>query len=101
MDYYVALITAPNVDEAVKIANTLVSENIVKCVNIIKEIRSIYSWKGNVEDEPETLLVCKLKKDNFDSLKDKVKTLHSYEVPEIIALPIVESSKDYLDWLNS
>ncbi len=101
MDYYVVFITVPNKDEAGKIANTIVFENLGKCVNIIKDIRSIYQWEGKVEDDKELLMIVKTKKENFKKLSNKVKELHSYSVPEIIALPIAEGSEDYLEWLGS
>ncbi len=101
MDYYVVFITVPNEEEAVRIANTLVNENLGKCVNLIRDIRSIYQWEGRIEDEKELLLIVKTKKGIFKKLSERVKELHSYSVPEIIALPIVEGSKEYLNWLDS
>jgi periplasmic divalent cation tolerance protein len=100
MDEIVVFITTSNADEAAKIARTLVELRLAGCVNIIKDIRSIYSWQGKIEDEPEVLMVVKTQKALFDSLSKKVKELHSYTVPEIIALPIVEGSEDYLKWLR-
>jgi periplasmic divalent cation tolerance protein len=100
MDEIVAIITASNENEAVIIAKALVENKLAGCVNIIKNIRSIYSWQGKIEDEPEVLMIAKTQKHLFDSLMKKVKELHSYTVPEIIALPIVEGSEDYLKWLR-
>jgi len=100
MDEIVVFITASNEDEAAKIAKALVENKLAGCVNIIKNIRSIYSWQGKIEDEPEVLMIAKTQKHLFDSLMKKVKELHSYTVPEIIALPIIEGSKDYLKWLK-
>jgi len=100
MDEIVAIITASNENEAVIIAKALVENKLAGCVNIIKNIRSIYSWQGKIEDEPEVLMIAKTQKHLFDSLMKKVKELHSYTVPEIIALPIVEGSEDYLNWLR-
>ncbi len=99
MDGIVVLITASNEEEAAKIARALVEEKLAGCVNIIKNIRSIYSWKNAVEDEAETLMIAKTRKALFGTLMKKVKELHSYSVPEVIALPIVEGSEDYLNWL--
>jgi periplasmic divalent cation tolerance protein len=96
----VVLITVSNEDEAVKIAKTLVDARLAGCVNIIKDIRSIYSWQGKIQDDPEVLMIVKTQKTLFDSLMKKVKELHSYTVPEIIALPIVDGSEDYLNWLR-
>jgi periplasmic divalent cation tolerance protein len=96
----VVFITAPGEDEAARIAKTLVESRLAACVNIIKNVRSIYRWKGNIEDDPEVLMVVKTRKVHFDALKGKLKELHSYEVPECIALPVVAGSEDYLKWLN-
>lgn len=101
INFYVVYITASNMDEASSVAKTIVERGIVKCVNIVKDVRSIYLWQGNVEDDGEVLMVCKLKRENFTLLQETVKKLHSYDVPELIALPIVDGSKEYLDWLNS
>jgi periplasmic divalent cation tolerance protein len=100
MDEIVVFITASNEDEAVRIAKALVGARLAGCVNIIKNIRSIYIWQGKVEDETEVLMIVKTQKPFFDLLMKKVKELHSYTVPEIIALPIVEGSEDYLKWLR-
>lgn len=100
MEAIVVYITAPKEDEAARIAKTIVEEGLAGCVNIIRGIRSIYSWQGKIEDEPEVLMIVKTKKDLFEPLSKKVKELHSYTVPEIIALPIIEGNKDYLRWLK-
>ena len=100
MEEIVVFITASDEDEASKIAKALVEARLAGCVNIIKDIRSIYSWQEKIEDEKEALMVIKTQKILFDSLMEKVKELHSYKVPEIIALPIIEGSEDYLKWLK-
>jgi len=100
VDEIVVFITVSSEDEAAKIAKALVENKLAGCVNIIKNIRSIYSWQGKIEDEPEVLMIAKTQKHLFDSLMKKVKELHSYSVPEIIALPIVEGSEEYLKWLR-
>lgn len=96
----VVFITAASEEEAVKIARALVEEKLAGCVNIIRNIRSIYSWQGKIEDEPEVLMVAKTRRGNFKTLSKTVKELHSYTVPEIIAIPIVKGSKEYLKWLE-
>jgi periplasmic divalent cation tolerance protein len=96
----VVYITAPNEDEAAKIARTLVEEKLAACVNIVPGIRSIYSWQGKIEDEQEVLMIVKTRYKHFKALKAKVLDMHSYTVPEIIALPIVDGSEEYLDWLK-
>jgi len=100
MENIVVFITAFNEDEASKIARALVEERLAGCVNIVKNVRSIYRWKEKIEDEPEALMIAKTQKSLFDKLSKKVKELHSYAVPEIIAMPVVEGSEDYLKWLK-
>jgi len=100
MDNLIVFITASGEDEAAKISRALVEARLAGCVNIIKNIRSIYSWEGKIEDEAEVLMIAKTQKHLFDSLMKEVKALHSYKVPEIIAMPIVDGSEDYLEWLR-
>ncbi len=100
MENIVVFITASNEEEAAKIARALVEARLAGCVNMLKGIRSIYSWQGKVEDESEVLMIAKTRRDLFEALLEKVKELHSYSVPEIIAFPIVEGSADYLNWLK-
>jgi periplasmic divalent cation tolerance protein len=96
----VVFITVPNEDLAVTIARSLVESRLAACANIIKGIRSIYMWQDKVEDDAEVLMIVKTRRELFDPLKSKVKELHTYEVPEIIALPIIAGSDDYLKWLR-
>ncbi|NWF75424.1 MAG: divalent-cation tolerance protein CutA [Nitrospirae bacterium] len=100
MDELLIFITASNQDEAVKIAKELIGNKLAGCVNIIKDIRSIYRWEGKIQDDSEVLMIAKTQKHIFDSLVKKVKELHSYTVPEIIAIPIIAGSEDYLKWLK-
>lgn len=99
-EFIIVLITAPKDEEAERIARDIVSSRLAACVNITKDIRSIYRWKGKVEDEGEVLMIVKTRLDLFGALKKRVKELHSYSVPEIIALPIIEGSEEYLSWLK-
>jgi periplasmic divalent cation tolerance protein len=96
----VVLITCGSEEEAMKIANALVEEHLAACVNLVSPIRSIYRWEGKIWDEKEWLLIIKTQKQRFEELEKKVKFLHSYSVPEIISLPIVEGSSSYLNWLE-
>ena len=98
-DYIVVYVTAPE-DEAVDLARTLVEERLVACVNLVPGLRSIYWWQGKVEDEPEVLCIMKTRSNLFESLRDRVRQLHSYEVEEIIALPILAGNLPYLDWIK-
>jgi periplasmic divalent cation tolerance protein len=96
----VVFITTPKEDEAAEIAQALVGARLAGCVNIIRDIRSVYRWQDKIEDDAEVLMIAKTQKHLFESIVKKVRELHSYEVPEIIAMPIVEGSEDYLSWLK-
>jgi periplasmic divalent cation tolerance protein len=98
-DYIVVYVTAPE-DEAVDLAKTLVEERLVACVNIVPGLRSFYWWQGKVEDEPEVLCIMKTQSHLFEPLQDRVRQLHSYEVEEIIALPILLGNPPYMDWIK-
>lgn len=93
-------ITAPNEQEAERLAGALVGESLAGCVNIIKGIRSIYRWQGKIEDEAEILLIVKTQKVLFERLCSRVRELHSYQVPEVIALPITAGLPEYISWLE-
>ena len=95
----VVLVTCASEQEALKIAHSLVEERLAACVNLVSPIRSIYRWEGKICDEREWLLVVKTQRQKFDDLEKKVKSLHSYSVPEIIGLAIVEGSSSYVNWL--
>ncbi|MGQ9511353.1 MAG: divalent-cation tolerance protein CutA [Thermaceae bacterium] len=96
----VVLITVPTEEKAKEIARALVEENLAACVNIVPGLTSIYRWKGEVVEDKELLLLVKTTTHRFPALRERVLALHPYTVPEIIALPIVEGHKDYLDWLR-
>ena len=100
MEYIIVFITVPNFDVGEKIGSTLVEEKLAACVNITSQIKSLYFWKGNVENDSEYLLIIKTRKDKFENLEKRVKEIHPYEVPEIVAIPIILGSKDYLDWID-
>ncbi len=99
-DPIVVLVTCGSEEEALKIANALVAEHLAACANILSPIRSIYRWEGKIWDEREWLLIIKTQGHLFAELGKKVKSLHSYSVPEIICLPIVEGSLPYLNWIK-
>ena len=98
-DCIVVFITTSSTDEANLIASELISKKAAACVNVIP-INSIFSWKGKVEKAKEILLTVKTRNKLFKKLEFIVRKCHSYEVPEIIALPIVAGSRDYLDWIR-
>ncbi len=93
------MVTVGNGEEALTIARTLVEEQLVACVNVIPRIRSIYRWKGEICDEEEQLLIMKTRSDLFPTLQNRIRKLHSYEVPEIISFPIAEGLPEYLNWV--
>jgi len=98
--HLVVFITTSSYEEAHKIADTLVSQRKAACVNIVPKVNSLFRWKGRIEDAEESLLVVKTRAKLFPEVINLVKGIHSYEVPEIIALPIVEGNPDYLKWID-
>ena len=100
-DYLVVFITTGNSDEAEKIADILVSSRKAACVNILPQVDSRFWWQGQIDSADEALLIVKTKASLLDELVSLVKENHSYEVPEIIALPIVGGNRDYLKWIDS
>jgi periplasmic divalent cation tolerance protein len=99
-EYVVVLVTASSEKEAETIAEDLVGSRMVACANLIFGIRSIYRWKGEVQKENEVLLVMKGRSDGFSRIEKRVRELHSYDVPEVIALPVLKGSPPYLEWLG-
>ncbi len=99
-DKIVVFSTAASAEEAEKIARRLVEERLAACVNVIREIRSFYRWQGKTEDAVEWLLVIKSSREHFDALRAAVEKLHSYDVPEVIALPVVDGARNYLNWMD-
>jgi periplasmic divalent cation tolerance protein len=99
-EFLIVFITAPKEEEAAGIARELVGSRLAACVNIVKDIRSIYRWQGKMEDEAEVLMIVKTRRELFEALMKRVKELHSYTVPEILALPVIAGAEDYLKWLH-
>lgn len=98
--HIVIFITTPSKKEAKDIAAQLVKNKLVACVNIVEKIESLFWWQGKVDQSKETLLIAKSRKDKLNKVIELVKSLHSYEVPEIIALPIAGGYKPYLNWID-
>jgi len=96
----VIFVTTKNSREANKIATKLVEGKLIACANVVKGISSIFRWQGKVDKANETLLILKSKKSCFSKIVKMVKKYHSYDVPEIIALPIIDGCKDYLNWVK-
>lgn len=99
--YTVILVTAKDKKEAEKIARGLLEAKLIACANIIAGVRSLFWWQGKIDSSTEVLLLLKTKKALFKKVSAKVKSLHSYQTPEIIALPLVNGSEDYLRWIGS
>jgi periplasmic divalent cation tolerance protein len=95
----VVFITAASREEAEKIASNLLLKKQVACINILPEAQSRYWWKGKIESAAEYVLLAKSNLDHLDQIIQTVKSIHSYEVPEIIALPVIGGNADYLDWM--
>ncbi|MCK4901730.1 MAG: divalent-cation tolerance protein CutA [Thermoplasmatales archaeon] len=92
--------TIDKIQDARRIAHTLVEEQLVVCVNIIPKIESIYRWKGKIENDEECVLIAKTTDKNVKKTIKRIKALHTYELPDIIVLPIIGGLKDYLDYIN-
>jgi periplasmic divalent cation tolerance protein len=99
-DRIVVLITAGSKEEAHKIAKLLLKEKRAACVNIVPGVDSLFRWKGKIDSARESILVVKTRASLFPEIIDLVKKAHSYEVPEIIAVPIIGGSEEYLEWLD-
>ena len=98
-DFVVIVVTTATADEGGRIARTLIEERLVACVNVLGPIRSLFRWAGSIDDATEHLLLVKARAADFALVERRVRALHSYEVPEVIALPIGAGSAPYLAWL--
>ena len=99
-DAVVVLCTCAKQDEALRIANALLDERLVACVNVLPPLESVYRWHGKVETAQEILMLIKTTRQRFPALRDRLAELHTYDTPEIIALPIFDGSEKYLAWLR-
>jgi periplasmic divalent cation tolerance protein len=95
----VVLVTCPSTEKAAEIARVLVEERLAACGNVVPGIRSIYRWEGKVHDDVEALLFLKTVPGRFEALRQRVESLHPYQVPEVIALPVEAGHAGYLDWI--
>lgn len=96
----VVLSTAGSIEQAQAIARALVEGRLAACVNILPGVQSVYHWQGSINQDAEVLLVIKSRAELFHQLAAEIKRIHTYEVPEIIALPVTAGSEAYLDWLD-
>jgi periplasmic divalent cation tolerance protein len=99
-DARIVLTTASSADEARSIAEALVERRLAACVNLVPRIQSVYRWKGKVEKATEWLLVIKTEASAFERVRDAIKELHSYSVPECVLIEITDGSQEYLAWLG-
>ena len=99
-DAIVVFMTAANGEEAARLAEMLVGAHLAACVQILPEMESVYRWQGKIERQSEILLLAKTTREKFDELEREVRALHSYDTPEIIAVPVTAGSAPYLEWLK-
>jgi periplasmic divalent cation tolerance protein len=98
-DAILVLTMLPNADAAAEMAKTVVNEKLAACANILPAARSIYRWKGKVEDANEVLVLLKTRHEHFDRIRARILELHPYEVPEVLAIPVEQGYYPYLEWL--
>lgn len=98
--HIVVLVTVSSIEEGERIAKRILEEKLAACVNIIGSVKSFFWWEGKVDEACESLLVIKTRLDKLEKLVETIKELHSYEVPEIIAIPIIGGLRDYLKWID-
>ena len=91
--------TVPNEFSANLIATTLVEENLAACVNIVPSVTSVYKWNEKAQEDKELLLIIKTRQERFNDVEKKIKELHEYTIPEIVAIPIIQGSEEYQNWI--
>ena len=99
-DAIAVFMTAGNRDEALRIAEVLVEKKLAACVQVLPQMDSVFRWQGKIERQNEVLLIAKTVSTKFAALEKAVRANHSYEMPEIVAVPITEGSRPYLEWLS-
>jgi periplasmic divalent cation tolerance protein len=99
-DKIVVLSTCVSVKEANRIATELVEKKLAACVNLVSGVRSVYRWKNKIEKSQEVLLVIKTSRALFENVRSAIEKVHSYELPEVIALPVVDGAEPYLEWMD-
>lgn len=100
-DKIVVLSTCSTPEDAEGLARALVAERLAACVNVVPQIRSFYRWKGEIESADEFLLIIKSSRELFEELKAEIEKRHAYEVPEVLAVPVVAGAENYLNWLGN
>jgi len=99
-DKIVVLTTCNSEEHGAQLARHLIEHKLAACVNILTGARSFYRWKGEIEQASEVVLVIKSRRDIFEKLREAILHLHSYEIPEVIALPVIDGSDAYLSWID-
>ena len=99
-DFILVISTVPNEEEGKTIAEKIVAERLAACANLSPAVQSLYWWQGSISIDREYMLFIKTRNDLFPKLEQKIRELHSYEVPEIIGLPVCQGSQAYLDWIK-
>jgi len=99
-EYIIIFVTCKDKLEAEKITHLLLEQRLIACGNIVSPVTSFFHWRGNIDRAEECLIIMKSRRDLFVQVAELIKSVNSYEVPEILALPIVEGSKAYLDWMR-
>ena len=100
-EFIVIFVTAKDAAEAQRISRGLLEKKLIACANIVSSVNSFFWWEGKIDQSAEALVIMKSQKRCFPKIVSAVKKIHSYSVPEIIALPIVDGSRDYLDWIKA
>ena len=99
-EFVLLIISASSVHESKKIVSTLLNKRLIACANVSSKVTSSYWWKGSIEEADEIIISAKTRLALVGKITEEVKNIHSYEVPEILALPVLDGNQDYLDWLN-
>lgn len=99
MEFIVIYCTVPNKKEGKEIARKLIEKKLAACVNILDKIESVFSWDGEMSEENEAMMIIKTKKELFEKVNGVIQGLHSYNVPEVIAIPIIDADETYLKWI--
>lgn len=100
-DFIIVLVNCGSKKEAVLLADSLLEKRLIACANIVPAVFSKFRWNDLIDSARESLIIIKTRRGNFKSIEREIKRLHSYKVPEIIGVPIIEGSRDYLNWVNS
>lgn len=101
MEYQLVMSTCPSLEEAEMLAEKLISARLAACVNIVPGVRSLYEWEGKLQREQEFLLLIKTRSEGFPELVKLIQASHSYELPEVVAVPIEAGSGPYLKWIDA